>query len=119
MGSLRWRSSSILVNHSATTLPLLPAHTTLHFPASFIGAIAIPLALIMLGASFARLRIPRPLSRLPLTAMFAVALAKMVVLPVIGIFIVQAMVHRGLIEGSAKAERFVAVFLSGTPAAVK
>ncbi|KAI0337946.1 hypothetical protein BDW22DRAFT_1363533 [Trametopsis cervina] len=86
--------------------------------AEFIGGIAIPLALILLGASFARLRIPRPLSRLPITAMLTVALAKMLILPVIGVFMVQAMVHSGLIDKESKAERFVAIFLSGTPAAV-
>jgi auxin efflux carrier family protein len=32
---------------------------------------------------------------------------------------VQSMVHGGLIDKESKAERFVAVFLSGTPAAVK
>jgi auxin efflux carrier family protein len=87
--------------------------------AELLGGIAIPLALILLGASFARLRIPRPLSRLPIMAMIAVTAAKMIVLPVIGVFMIQSMVHGGLIDKESKAERFVAVFLSGTPAAVK
>ncbi|KAF8582766.1 auxin efflux carrier [Ramaria rubella] len=86
--------------------------------ASFVGGIAVPMALILLGASFARLSVPRPISRLPLPAMFAMALAKMLVLPVIGIFMVQTMVKNGLIPRENKAERFVAMFLSGTPAAV-
>lgn len=87
--------------------------------ASFVGNIAVPLALILLGAAFARLRVPRPLSRLPIMAMVSVALLKMVVLPVFGIFMVQAMVKGGLIAKESLAERFVAMFLSGTPAAVK
>ncbi|EIN11116.1 auxin efflux carrier [Punctularia strigosozonata HHB-11173 SS5] len=86
--------------------------------ASFLGSITIPMALVLLGASFARLRLSRPVSRLPIVAMFAVAGAKLFVLPVIGVFIVQAMVRRGLIAEDAKVERFVATFLSGTPAAV-
>ncbi|CAL1699951.1 unnamed protein product [Somion occarium] len=86
--------------------------------ADFVGTIAIPLALIVLGASFARLAIPRPFSRLPILAMIAVALAKMLVLPVIGVFTVQAMVRGGLINHDSKVEKFVAMFLSGTPAAV-
>ncbi|OBZ70358.1 Protein ECM3 [Grifola frondosa] len=86
--------------------------------ADFLGSIAVPLALILLGASFARLKIPRPISRLPIMAMMLVTLAKMVILPVAGVFIVQAMVHGGLIDKDAKAEKFVAMFLSGTPAAV-
>ncbi|KAF9819451.1 hypothetical protein IEO21_02059 [Rhodonia placenta] len=86
--------------------------------AEFLGGICVPLSLIILGGSFARLKIPRPLSRLPVTAMVAAMAAKMVILPVIGIFMVQAMVKGRLIEREALAERFVAMFLSGTPAAV-
>ncbi|EPQ50561.1 hypothetical protein GLOTRDRAFT_66910 [Gloeophyllum trabeum ATCC 11539] len=86
--------------------------------ATFLGSIAIPLALILLGASFARLRIPRPISRLPIPAMLAVSAAKMFLLPVIGVIIVQAMVHGGLIDRNARAEKFVGMLLSGTPAAV-
>lgn len=86
--------------------------------AEFVGNIAVPLALIMLGASFARLRVPRPLSRLPIAAMLAVTLVKMVLLPVFGVFMVQGMTAGGLIDHASKAERFVAMFLSGTPAAV-
>ncbi|PCH40729.1 auxin efflux carrier [Wolfiporia cocos MD-104 SS10] len=85
---------------------------------SFIGDMAVPLSLIILGGSFARLKIPRPFSRLPIAAMLAAAFAKMVLLPVIGVFMIQAMTKGGLIPREAIAERFVAMFLSGTPAAV-
>ena len=47
------------------------------------------------------------------------ALAKMAVLPVIGILLTQVMVRGGLIPKTAKAERFVGMLLSGTPGAVK
>jgi auxin efflux carrier family protein len=87
--------------------------------ASFIGGITVPLALILLGASFARLRIPRPLSRLPFAAMFSAAIVKMAIIPVAGIFIIQAMTKGGLMDRQSRAERFVAMFLSGTPASVK
>ncbi|KAK7689417.1 hypothetical protein QCA50_007209 [Cerrena zonata] len=86
--------------------------------AEFLGTITVPLALILLGASFARFTIPRPLSRLPIAAMVAVALAKMLVMPVIGVLMVMGMVKGGLIDENAKVEKFVAMFLSGTPAAV-
>ncbi|OCH94479.1 auxin efflux carrier [Obba rivulosa] len=86
--------------------------------AQFIGNMSVPLALVILGASFAWLRIPRPLSRLPILAMILVTVAKLVVLPIIGIFLVQSMVTGGLIDKNAKAEKFVAIFLSGVPAAV-
>ncbi|KZT02260.1 uncharacterized protein LAESUDRAFT_763017 [Laetiporus sulphureus 93-53] len=84
----------------------------------FLGNMAVPLSLIILGASFARLKISRPFSGLPIMAMIAAAVAKMIVLPIIGIFVVQAMVRDRLIAKDALAERFVAMFLSGTPAAV-
>ncbi|KAH9852933.1 auxin efflux carrier [Lenzites betulinus] len=86
--------------------------------AQFIDTIAVPLALILLGASFARITVPHPIARLPIMAMLLVTMAKMVVLPVMGVFIVLAMVRRGLIPSDAKAEQFVAMLLSGTPAAV-
>ncbi|THH29877.1 hypothetical protein EUX98_g4308 [Antrodiella citrinella] len=85
---------------------------------TFLGNIAVPLALILLGASFARLQMPQPISRLPILAMVAVTLAKMVLLPVIGVFTVQSMVSGGLISHDSRVEKFVAMFLSGTPAAV-
>lgn len=56
------------------------------------------MGLILLGASFARLKLPRPLSRLPWLAMISVTVAKMVIMPVFGIFVVQAMVKNGLIS---------------------
>ena len=85
----------------------------------FLGEMAIPLALILLGASFARLKIPRPISRLPIAAMLAVTFAKMILLPLIGVFMVQGMVKGGMIHENAKVEKFVAMFLSGSPAAIK
>ncbi len=87
--------------------------------ASFMGGITVPLALILLGASFARIKLPRPLSRLPMKAMFLTTMAKMVVLPVIGILLVQAMTRAGFVHKDEKALRFVMMFLSGTPTAVK
>ena len=87
--------------------------------ARLIGSLAVPLALLVLGASFARCRIPRPFSRLPIPAMLSCAAAKMVVLPIVGVLMVRGMVKYGMIEREAKVEQFVAMFLSGTPAAVK
>ncbi|KAH8818630.1 auxin efflux carrier [Flagelloscypha sp. PMI_526] len=95
-----------------------PPLTIFFDAADFVGAIAVPMGLILLGANFARMKIPRPISRLPIPAMITSALVKLVLLPVMGVFIVQAMVRNGLIPQEAKAEKFVAMFLSGTPAAV-
>ena len=77
------------------------------------------MGLILFGQSFARMKIPRPLSRLPIWAIVLVSLAKMVLLPIIGIFLVRAMVGRGLISKESKVELFVAMFLSGTPSGLK
>ena len=89
------------------------------FPtASFIGAITIPLSLVLLGASFARMKIPRPISRLPIAAVLSVCVAKLVLLPTIGVLIVQAMVRGGLIPRQNKAQIFVAMYLSGTPTSI-
>ena len=49
------------------------------YTAQFMGNIAVPLALVLLGASFARLQTPRPLSRLPLMAMFLTTITKMAI----------------------------------------
>ncbi|KAM5539912.1 hypothetical protein V8D89_006415 [Ganoderma adspersum] len=86
--------------------------------ASFMGGICVPLSLVLLGASFARIKMPSPLSRLPVMAMFLTTMAKMVALPVIGILLVQAMTKAGFVHKDDKALRFVMMFLSGTPTAV-
>ncbi len=83
-----------------------------------MGGIAVPLSLILLGASFARIKVPRPLSRLPMMAIFLTTVAKLVVLPVIGVLLVQAMTKVGLVHKDEKALRFVLMFLSGTPTAI-
>ena len=79
----------------------------------------MPLALVLLGASFDQLEMPRPLSRLPWAAMILTTAAKMALLPVIGFFLVQAMTEAGFVDRKALALRFVMMFLSGTPTAVK
>lgn len=45
-----------------------PPLSFIYQTADFIGALGIPAALILVGASFARLKIPRPISKLPLAA---------------------------------------------------
>ena len=85
----------------------------------FLGGITVPLALVLLGASFARIQLPRPLTRLPLMAIFLSTMMKMVMLPVIGVFLVTAMTNGGLVNKSEITLRFVMMFLSGTPTAVK
>lgn len=54
------------------------------FAATFVGGLCIPLSLIILGASFARMSIPKRLSTLPIPAMIMVTLSKEVLVPVVG-----------------------------------
>ncbi|KIK63968.1 hypothetical protein GYMLUDRAFT_259028 [Collybiopsis luxurians FD-317 M1] len=86
--------------------------------ATFVGGLCIPLSLIILGASFARMNIPKRLRSLPIPAMILVTLSKEVMVPVVGIFLTQSFVSKGLIPKDNLAQRFVAIFLSGTPTAV-
>ncbi|GHJ84613.1 hypothetical protein NliqN6_1015 [Naganishia liquefaciens] len=87
--------------------------------ASFLGQICIPLGLILLGASFARLDLPKPLWKLPIAAIVAVTVAKMVILPVIGVLMTESLSnHTSLYPKDQKMLRFVAMFLSGTPSAL-
>jgi predicted permease len=86
--------------------------------ADVVGSTAIPLGILLLGAGFARMEIPRPLSRLPWVAMISTALCKMVILPVIGVVMVQGFVQHGFVQSDEKVLRFVLMFLSGTPSAL-
>ncbi|KAL0578844.1 hypothetical protein V5O48_003168 [Marasmius crinis-equi] len=86
--------------------------------AKSVGSLTVPLSLILLGASFARAKVPRPLSRLPIPAMLAASALKLVIIPAMGVLLVQGMVQTSLIPVDAKAEKFVAMFLAGTPPAV-
>ena len=121
---------AFLIDTGASSFPPLPPEPSpralitdhdgyLWVIGSFIGGITIPLALILLGANFAQLKMPRPLSRLPIMAMVLTTAVKMVLLPVIGVFLVQAMTNSGFVDRREITLRFVLMFLSGTPTAVK
>ena len=56
---------------------------------------------------------------LPVFALLLVCAAKMVLLPVIGVFVTRAMITGGWIDPGSKIQIFVAIFLSGTPSAIK
>ncbi|KAK0219707.1 auxin efflux carrier [Armillaria nabsnona] len=95
-----------------------PPLTFIITTAKFVGNMNVPLILILLGASFARMKIPRPFNKMPLPALFWVSFCKLVLLPVIGILLTQELTHRGIVPKEALVERFVAMLLSGTPSAV-
>lgn len=82
--------------------------------ASFVGGASIPLGLICLGSALARLELPGVRSptdwaRLPLAAISLLALGKMVLVPVLGVLIVNGFVSVGFINREDKVLRFVCV----------
>ncbi|RXK39192.1 hypothetical protein M231_03549 [Tremella mesenterica] len=87
--------------------------------ATFIGGMTIPATLILLGASIARLKTPKKWSDQPIAAICAMTAVKMIIAPVFGVFVVQALRdNTSLFPKEDLMRTFVSVLLSGTPAAV-
>jgi len=87
--------------------------------ARLIGAITVPLTLFLLGVSFACMDVKlNPKSGLPIFALLSVCAAKMIFLPIVGVFITRAMITGGLINPKSKVQIFVAIFTSGGPSAI-
>ncbi|WRT64564.1 uncharacterized protein IL334_001496 [Kwoniella shivajii] len=87
--------------------------------ATFLGSISIPGGLVLLGASFGRLKVPKNWNEVPFAAIFAMTAFKMIVTPIIGTFFVIGLRdHTSLYPKEDKMRTFVAVLLSGTPASV-
>ncbi|KAG2052187.1 auxin efflux carrier [Suillus hirtellus] len=85
---------------------------------TFIGNASVPMGLIILGSALARLSIPRnQWSSLPLCAIASCAVARLVVMPVLGTLICQQFTHIGLIDPSNNVLRFVCLLMSGLPTA--
>jgi hypothetical protein len=88
--------------------------------ARLLGAITVPMTLFVLGVSFALMDVKlSPKSSLPIPALLSVCAAKMILLPVVGVFMTRAMIASGLINSESKVQIFVAIFVSGTPSAMK
>ncbi|GFZ47960.1 hypothetical protein JCM24511_05707 [Saitozyma sp. JCM 24511] len=91
----------------------------------FLGGISIPAGLVLLGASFARLKVRRR-GCIMLTAAGTSQMERstpgcdrVIIIPVFGVFFVQALRdHSSLYPTTDKMRTFVAILLSGTPAAV-
>ncbi|WWC59694.1 uncharacterized protein I303_102256 [Kwoniella dejecticola CBS 10117] len=87
--------------------------------ATFLGGISIPGGLVLLGASFGRLKLPNKWSDIPFAAITAMTVFKMVITPLIGIFFVEGLRdHTTLYPREDKMRIFVAILLSGTPSSV-
>jgi predicted permease len=103
--------------------------------ASFIGAASVPMGLVCLGSALARLSIPRGAWRsLPSGAIMGLAIAKMLVMPVLGVLICDGLVNAGMksartqffslttsptgvISKDDKVLQFVCIFFSCLPTA--
>ncbi|KAG1817858.1 auxin efflux carrier [Suillus variegatus] len=85
---------------------------------TFIGNASVPMGLIMLGSALARLNVPRnQWNSLPLCAIASCAIARLVVMPVLGTLICQQFTRIGLIDPHNNVLRFVCILVSGLPTA--
>ncbi|KZT58530.1 hypothetical protein CALCODRAFT_494804 [Calocera cornea HHB12733] len=86
--------------------------------ATFFGNASVPMGLLCLGSAFARMHLPRPIWKAPLGSIISMSIAKMVILPILAVLIVQALTyHTGMLDPNDKVLRFVAIFLSAVPTA--
>ncbi|WVQ75815.1 hypothetical protein IAR50_005448 [Cryptococcus sp. DSM 104548] len=86
---------------------------------TFLGGMSIPAGLILLGASFARLKMPNKWSDLPIAAIIAMTVFKMILLPIFGVFVVQALRdNTTLYPTTDKMRIFVSILVASTPSSV-
>ncbi|KAK9896043.1 auxin efflux carrier [Cystobasidium minutum MCA 4210] len=87
---------------------------------SFVGGMTVPGGLIILGASFARIKISKEsLREMPKAAIIASVIAKMAVAPLIGILMIIGFRDTTtLFPPGEKMLSFTAFLLSGTPSAI-
>ncbi|CEQ39698.1 SPOSA6832_01232, partial [Sporobolomyces salmonicolor] len=91
-----------------------PPLSTIFGTFSFIGAASVPLGLLVLGGSIAKIEIPRPVSRLPISSIITMALVKLAFLPIIGFFFVKALVRAGMVDADNAVLRFGACVPTAT-----
>ncbi|GAA6019898.1 hypothetical protein JCM10207_003330 [Rhodosporidiobolus poonsookiae] len=94
-----------------------PPLAILYQTADFVGGASVPIGLTVLGGSMAKLSIPRPVSRLPLQSIAAMAVIRLVVTAIVGFFLVNRLVSSGLVDSDATVLRFVLTLLSCVPTA--
>ncbi|KAI6038551.1 auxin efflux carrier [Pisolithus marmoratus] len=86
--------------------------------ATFIGAASVPLGLLTLGSAISRLEIPSGSWRnFPLASIGALATARLIVMPILGVLICQGLTRIGFINAEDKVLRFVCIFFSCLPTA--
>jgi hypothetical protein len=75
--------------------------------ATFLGSASVPLALICLGAALAKLKPPKRIRDLPVGAILALTIGRLILQPIIAIVVVEGLVRAGLIDEANKVLRFV------------
>lgn len=76
---------------------------------TFVGAASVPLGLVCLGSSLARLNMPRKgeWKNLPMGAIAGIAVVKMIIMPVLGVVVCEGLTNIGVISRDDKVLRFV------------
>jgi auxin efflux carrier family protein len=78
----------------------------------FLGNASVPLGLMTLGSALARLELPEGRVRsLPLGAVGALAIGRMVIMPVLGVLIIQGLTNAGILDAHNKLLRFVCMYV--------
>lgn len=78
--------------------------------ANFLGAASVPLGLLCLGAALAKMRLPNRIADLPLGAIGVVTIGRLVLMPILGLLIVEkGLVGGGIIHPDERVLRFVAM----------
>ncbi|THH16078.1 hypothetical protein EW146_g4493 [Bondarzewia mesenterica] len=76
--------------------------------ASFVAGASVPLGLVCLGSALARLKMPRgDWASIPRGAIVSLAVGRMIVMPVIGVLIVNGLTGAGVINKDDKVLQFV------------
>jgi auxin efflux carrier family protein len=80
--------------------------------ATFVGGASVPIGLTCLGSALARLKVPKGQWRnLPLGAISSIAVARLIVIPVIGVLMCQGLTSAGVIDENDKVLRFVCMYV--------
>ncbi|KAH9963613.1 auxin efflux carrier [Russula dissimulans] len=83
---------------------------------TFIGAAGVPIGLMCLGSALATLRV-RSGEAFPRGAIAALALAKMVITPVLGVVLTRSFARAGFVDREDKVLQFVCILFSCLPSA--
>ncbi|KAM0791143.1 hypothetical protein ACM66B_005629 [Microbotryomycetes sp. NB124-2] len=93
-----------------------PPLSILYSTASFLGAAQVPIGLLVLGASLAKIQVPRPVSKLPWTSILSMSFVRLCLLPIIGFFFVNGLSRRGVIVSHDNhVLRFTLTYMSCMP----